>query len=506
MGTRVTIHLLLVIVLSCAQAAYSETAATHKNTTDSTKSADAATQRQQAAGPALSEEEEARKKLLNDAADADPNLTEGRSAMQAATESIWGSLSEEQQSELSKEISQGVTEKLDAVLKGNGLVLSSPEKREKFLKSFQTQLDANSKRGSSEGLSELIAAASSPTKGDPQKRQEQLAAQMALQSEMKKNGAAVDFLNKNLGWSKEDSLVAIRRVEEQSRLLAQGTPKEKAAAQTYLYSVFLPIYGAGMQDAEKPSNAIANLFANSELRESEFGKIARPFITAGMGQNFTSKENPDGACAGVECARDLISDTLVRSAMKGNSSTAHQAVEQFEKDKTLPATLKTSEGTVVPTISDEGVKALANIYTKYDNGWLATEKDKLRESSGLKDFYDVDRSVSFKNEQELDTFLTRPEVRANNGATIWVSKKSQVPQSDGSTKEVVSGHVVTLSRLSSGAYLVRDPNIKGLSFDARIDPRSGRFTYSYPSPNGKSTSFEWDNFFPSPNFWQSATK
>ena len=460
-------------------------------------------ERAAASDDGLSPEQADRKKLLNEVADSDRDLKDGREKLQSAVNSVWGSLAAEEKSALEAELQSGSTEKLSALLNEKGLVLSSKDKREKFLGEFQTQLKANLKRSSSEGISELIKTSNQENKGDPQKRQEQLAAKEALRVELEKNKSTVDYLKKNMGWTAEDSLLTVKRVGEQSKLLASGTQKEKAGAQDYLSRVFGQVYVAGVNSADKPSNAITDFFGSADVRESEFGKVARPFITAGMGKNFVSKENPYGACAGIECARDFIEEALTKSSMKANSASAQGAVEQYEKQQTLPSAIKTENGKNVPTISDEGIENLANKYAVMENNWLGYEKEQRQKANGLPDGYSVDQSVSLETQKNFDALFDRPEVK-NGQATIWLSKKENISQPDGTKKESINGHVVTVTRLGTGAdryYLVRDPNIKGLSFDSSI--RDGKFNYSYSFPDGQKASFEWDNFFPSPSLWNS---
>lgn len=451
-------------------------------------------------------DKEARKKAINEAADSDWALPEGRTKLQSVANDIWKGLPDSQQKELEDSLAKGETDKLDSLLKEQGLVLSSPEKKQQFLQNFSEQVRANSKLKTSQGINELSQLASSDAKGNPLLQKKILTAKEALKAAIKEQQPVIDYLTKNFGWKPESTLRTLKAVEEQMGLLQTGTKAQRAAAVQYLYQVFTPIYSSSLQRDGQPSRAVNDLFQNPKINSTEFGKAARTFFTAGLGQNFSSEENPKGACAGVECARDFVASALTRSALSPKEGTVAEAQSEYNRSKGLPSHIKRADGSRVPTISDEGIRALADTMAAPENSWLYDAKEKYRQKKGLNTIEDVERRVSLNTQEQLEALFTKDAVKENNGATLFVTRKTQAIPSNGDAQTRDSKHVVTVSRIGLGAnqmLVVRDPNRKGLGFDVKVDPldRDGRFSYSYIGPDGSKQTVKWENFFPGPDFW-----
>ena len=415
---------------------------------------------------------ESLKKLLNSSADGDFNNAEDRKALGAAAESFWNSLNKGQQEKIQKEIGTGKSEELDSALKSSGLVLSNQEKRAAFISNFQAQLRANSLR-SGTGLTQLVADSQIDPKGDAQLRQKKLAAQTALNAEIEKNKAAVDYLKKYLGTNDLQSLMHVRSVESQFEMLTKGTPEQKEAARNYLQQVFNAVNSKKEQGtAYNPSNVISDLFGNKNLRESAFGKAAEPFLTSGLARNFVTPENPSGVCAGLYCAREMLVDSIKNGNLEGDSPDTLSALKKFGETGKLPATIA---GTAAP--SDAYIGNLANVLNWGENNWVAEQKTQLMNKWGLKSFAEVNERLKgqtsdfFKMEGAGDQIPLRV---SKNGAETHAIKAYQ------------NGLIV-------------DPNYPGVISNGK--QTAAGLTYSFPLANGSEYKESWTHVIAPPTLW-----
>ncbi|MBY0371940.1 hypothetical protein K2X33_14740 [bacterium] len=419
-------------------------------------------------------EAEDRKKLLNETADSDLSQSEGREKLQKVTDDIWRSLSETQKKDLDSEIQAGGTGKLDELLKQNGLVLSSPDKRAEFVKAFQAQMKANAKRGSAAGLEELITTASQDAKGDPAKRQDQLAAKAALQAEIKKNQSAVDYLTKHLKWSQEDAVRTVRHVEEQFKTLTNGSSsaEQKSSAETYLKSVFGQLKQAKSESDVTAASIVSDFYTNKNLRESEFGKVADLFITAAKGYNTATPQNPLGNCAGLLCIRGMTKEALEKNgAFKGEAKDIYEALNKYSQTGTFPASVNGK-----PTLSDGVLNEASDVLNRYENEGYSRMNNELMTKLGIKDPFKFDERLS---NVPVDKMF---EMKGATGNSLSINLKPN--------KSDLSSHAVDVKLLGGGNSQPAvvggiDPNSPEPFFDLQ---QTGDGTVSY-TINGKKKTY-----------------